>query len=60
MVFVCAVLNVSAQKDSKFTWRAGIGLSNLVGSENEGIKTAISFKLGVGYDFTVDLGCLKE
>ena len=53
MVFVCAVLNVSAQKDSKFTWRAGIGLSNLVGSENEGIKTAISFKLGVGYDFTV-------
>ena len=53
MAFVCSVLNVSAQKDSKFSWKAGIGISNLAGSDNEGLKTAISFKLGVGYDFAI-------
>lgn len=53
MAFVCAVLNVSAQKDSNFTWKAGIGLSDLTGSDDAGIKTAFSFKLGVGYEFAV-------
>ena len=49
MAFVCAVLNVSAQGDSKFSWKAGVGISNLVGSDDAALKTAISFKLGVGY-----------
>jgi hypothetical protein len=52
MTFVCAVLNVSAQKDSNFSWKAGVGLANLAGSE-AGVKSAISFKLGVGYDFAI-------
>lgn len=53
MAFVCAVLNVSAQEDSKFTWKAGVGISNLAGSDNAGLKTAISFKLGVGYEYAL-------
>ena len=53
MAFVCAVLNVSAQNDSNWSWKAGVGISNLAGSDNEGLKTAISFKLGVGYDFAI-------
>ena len=53
MALVCAVLNVSAQKDSKFSFKAGLGISNLAGSDDAGINTAISFKLGVGYDFAV-------
>ena len=53
MALVCAVLNVSAQNDSNWSWEAGVGISNLTGSDNEGLKTAISFKLGVGYEYAV-------
>ena len=53
MAFVCTVLNVSAQEDSKWSWKAGVGISNLAGSENQGVKSTFSFKLGVGYEFAV-------
>ena len=53
MALVCAVLNVSAQEDSKWSWKAGVGISNLAGSENQGVKSTFSFKLGVGYEFAV-------
>ena len=53
MALVCAVLNVSAQEDSKWTLKAGVGVSNLAGSENIGFKSAFSIKLGVGYEFAV-------
>ena len=53
MAFVCTVLNVSAQEDSKWTWKVGVGISNLAGSDNTGFKTAFSTKLGVGYQFAV-------
>ncbi len=53
MALVCAVLNVSAQEDSKFTWKAGVGIANLTGSDDAGVKSTISFKLGVGYEFEV-------
>ena len=53
MAFVCTVLNVSAQEDSKWTWKVGVGISNLAGSNNTGFKTAFSTKLGVGYQFAV-------
>ena len=53
MALVCAVLNVSAQEDSKWSWKAGVGISNLVGSDNQGVKSTFSFKLGVGYEFAV-------
>ena len=52
MAFVCVALNVSAQDDSKFNWKVGVGLSNLVGSD-AGVKTSFSFKLGAGYEFPV-------
>lgn len=50
LALVCAVLNVSAQEDSKFSWKAGIGLSSITGSDNEGFKSTISYKVGVGYE----------
>lgn len=53
MALICVVLNVSAQEDSKFTWKAGVGISNFAGSDNTGFKSGFSFKLGVGYEYAV-------
>ena len=52
MALVCVVLNVSAQ-ESGFSWKAGIGLSSIAGSDNEGFKSNISYKVGVSYDYAI-------
>ena len=51
MALVCAVLNVSAQEDSKLSWKAGIGLGTLGGSDNAGVKSTLSYKVGAAYEF---------
>lgn len=43
-------LTMSAQNDSKFTVKAGVGLSSIVGSDADGFKTTFSYKVGVAYD----------
>ena len=39
-------LNMNAQDESKFTVKAGVGVSTLVGSDTELDKAAISYKVG--------------
>ena len=53
MALVCAVLNVSAQEDSKLSWKAGIGLSGAAGSDSDGFKSTLSYKVGVGYEYAI-------
>ena len=53
MALVCAVLNVSAQEDSKWSWKAGIGLSGAAGSDSDGFKSTFSYKVGVGYEYAI-------
>jgi len=43
-------LTVSAQEDSKFTLKAGVGLSSVVGSDANSTKTTFSYKVGIAYD----------
>lgn len=43
-------LNMSAQDESKFTVKAGVGVSTVVGSDTEADKAAISYKVGFSYD----------
>ncbi len=42
-------LTVSAQEDSKFTVKAGVGLSSVVGSDAN-TKITFSYKVGLSYD----------
>lgn len=42
-------LTMSAQDDSKFTIKAGVGLSSIVGSDAD-TKTTFSYKVGASYD----------
>ena len=53
IALVCAVLNVSAQEDSKLSWKAGIGLSGAAGSDSDGFKSTLSYKVGVGYEYAI-------
>lgn len=53
IALVCAVLNVSAQEDSKWSVKFGAGLSSIAGSDSEGNKSAFSYKVGVGYEFGI-------
>lgn len=43
-------LTVSAQENSKFTVKAGVGLSSVVGSDSDTKKT-FAYKVGVSYDW---------
>ena len=42
MALVCAVLNVSAQEDSKWSVKIGAGLSSWTGSDAENVDNAFS------------------
>jgi len=53
MALVCAVLNVSAQEDSKWSVKVGAGLSTLVGSDTDGAKNSFSYKVGIGYELGI-------
>lgn len=46
-------LTVSAQEDSKFTVKVGVGLSSVVGSDADNAKTTFAYKLGLSYDLGV-------
>ncbi len=46
-------LNMNAQDESKFTVKAGVGVSTLVGSDTELDKAAISYKVGASYDLGI-------
>ena len=50
---VCAVVNVSAQGNSRWSVKTGVGLTSLVGSGSDGVKYSISYKAGVGYEFAL-------
>lgn len=52
-VLALSVLSMSAQEDSKFTLKVGVGLSSLTGSDAEGEKNAFAYKVGVSYDWTL-------
>lgn len=52
LALVCAVVNVSAQEDSKWNVKVGLGLSTLVGDE-AAADNAFSYKLGIGYEFGI-------
>ena len=54
LALVCAVLNVSAQEESKWSVKLGAGLSSIAGSDSEGNKSAFSYKVGVGYEFSIN------
>ena len=53
MALVCAVLNVTAQEDSKWSIKVGAGLSTIVGSDVEGNESAFAYKAGIGYEFGI-------
>ena len=53
MALVCAVLNLSAQEDSKWSVKVGAGLSSLAGDDADGAKNAFAYKVGVGYELGI-------
>lgn len=53
MALVCAVLNLSAQEDSKWSIKVGAGLSSLAGKDTDGAKNAFAYKVGVGYELGI-------
>lgn len=53
VVFALTTLTMSAQEDSKFMVKAGLGISNLVGSQTDGDKARIAYKIGVSYDLAL-------
>ena len=52
-VLALSALSMSAQEDSKFTFKVGAGLSSFVGSDAEYEKNAFAYKVGVAYDWTL-------
>lgn len=46
-------LTVSAQDESKTTFKAGVGLSSVVGSDTEADKSIFSYKVGISYDLGI-------
>ncbi|MBO5699448.1 MAG: porin family protein [Bacteroidaceae bacterium] len=46
-------LTMSAQEDSKFTLKAGLGLSSIVGDDADGAKSKFAYKVGATYDFNI-------
>ena len=55
MVLALASLTMSAQDESKFTLKAGVGLSSVVGSDAN-TKTVFAYKVGIAYDWNVSGG----
>ena len=53
VVFALTTLTMSAQEGSKFMVKAGIGLSNLVGSQTDGDKPSVAYKIGASYDLAL-------
>ncbi len=53
VTFALITLTMSAQENSKFMVKAGIGLSNLVGSQTHGDKARVAYKIGASYDFAL-------
>ena len=53
IALMCTVLNVSAQDDAKWSIKVGVGLSGAAGSDSDGLKSAFSYKAGVGYEFGI-------
>lgn len=53
MALICAVLNVSAQDDSKWSVKIGAGLSSVTGSDADNAENAFSYKVGVGYELGI-------
>lgn len=53
VALMCAVLNVSAQEDSKWSVKFGAGLSSWVGSDADNVDNAFSYKAGVGYELGI-------
>lgn len=47
---LCATVSVSAQ-DSQLSVKVGVGLSSVAGDDSEGAKNALSYKVGVGYEY---------
>lgn len=54
VVLALTTLSMSAQEDSKFTYKAGVGLSSLAGDDADGIDSKIAFKVGATYDFNIN------
>lgn len=54
VVLALTTLSMSAQEDSKLTFKAGVGLSSLVGDDADGIDSKIAFKVGATYDFNIN------
>lgn len=52
VVLAFATLTMNAQEESKWTVKAGVGLSSVVGSDTD-TKSIVSYKIGVSYDFGV-------
>ena len=52
-VLALSALSMSAQEDSKFTFKVGVGLSSWAGSDAENQKNAFAYKVGVAYDWTL-------
>ena len=46
-------LTMSAQEDSKWTVKAGVGLSSVVGDDVEGVENIFSYKVGLSYDLGI-------
>ena len=46
-------LTMSAQEESKLSVTAGIGLSSVVGSDVEDVKSVFSYKVGLLYDWNI-------
>lgn len=42
-------LTISAQEDSKWTMKAGFGMSSIVGSDVDDVKSVLAYKVGVAY-----------
>ena len=53
VVLALTTLSMSAQEDSKFTYKAGIGLSSLVGDDADGCDSKFAYKIGATYDFNI-------
>lgn len=54
VVLALTTLSMSAQEDSKFTFKAGVGLSSMAGDDNEGVDSKIAYKIGATYDFNIN------
>ena len=53
VVLALTTLTMSAQDDSKFTIKAGAGLSTLVGSDVNNVESVFSYKVGLSYDWNI-------